>query len=249
MAPPLWPRPICWPRPCGCPNPPRPRPTARTPGQAHPPGTGTNRTSPATETAVYGRGVALLAGAGFLAMAAFVGMETTLAFVGQARYGWDAGTVGLVPAAAGLAMAGVQAGLVARLSRRWGEARVAALGAAVMAACLPVIPLAPGPWPVVAVCLLSAGHGLLTPTLASLLAAAGPDGWRGARLGIGQSAAAGGRIFGPAAAGLLFDLGAVLPYLAGAVMAGLALTATLALPATRDRERPVTVEETREQPG
>ncbi|MEV0621924.1 MFS transporter [Nonomuraea sp. NPDC050404] len=176
-----------------------------------------------------------LAAAGFLAMAAFVGMETTLALLGEARHGWDTATIGVVLTLAGLSMAAVQAGLVAWLSRRWGEVRVAAAGAVLMAACLPVIPLTPGWWPVAAVCLLSAGHGLLTPTVASLFAAAGPADRRGARLGVGQSAAAGGRIFGPAAAGLLFDLGAVLPYLAGAVMAGLAVVAVLALRAVRDR--------------
>ncbi|MGW3341730.1 MFS transporter [Nonomuraea rubra] len=173
-----------------------------------------------------------------LAMAAFVGMETTLALLGGTRYGWDTATVGLVLAAAGLSMAVVQSGPVGWAAGRWGEARVAAAGAVLMAVCLPVIPLAPGWWPVAAVCLLSAGHGMLTSTVASLMAGAGPAGRRGARLGIGESAAAGGRISGPLLAGLLFDLGVVLPYLAGAAMAGLALAAVLvavlALPAVRD---------------
>ncbi|MEV0822419.1 MFS transporter [Nonomuraea rubra] len=179
-----------------------------------------------------------LAATRLLAMAAFVGMETTLALLGGTRYGWDTATVGLVLAAAGLSMAVVQSGPVGWAAGRWGEARVAAAGAVLMAACLPVIPLAPGWWPVAAVCLLSAGHGMLTSTVASLMAGAGPAGRRGARLGVGESAAAGGRIFGPLLAGLLFDLGVVLPYLAGAAMAGLALAAVLvaalALPAVRD---------------
>ncbi|SDH17259.1 MFS transporter [Nonomuraea jiangxiensis] len=183
---------------------------------------------------VGGRLVVLVAVAVFLAMTAFVGMETTLAFLGNDRYGWDTAAIGLILSAAGLSMAAVQAGPVALLSRKWGEARVAAAGAALMAGCLPVIPLAPEDWSVVAVCLLSAGHGLLTPTLNSLLAGAGAADRSGARLGLGQSAAAGGRILGPAAAGLLFDLGAVLPYVAGAILAGLAMAAVLALHAVRD---------------
>ncbi|TDD03966.1 MFS transporter, partial [Nonomuraea diastatica] len=57
--------------------------------------------------------VLLLAAAAFLAMAAFVGMETTLAFLGRDRYGWDATAIGLALAVTGLAMAVVQGGLVA----------------------------------------------------------------------------------------------------------------------------------------
>ncbi|MDP4505448.1 MFS transporter [Nonomuraea turcica] len=177
------------------------------------------------------RPVALLAGTGFLAMATFVGMETTLAFLGRDRYGWDATSIGLALAAAGLAMAAVQAGLVAWLARRWGDARVAAIGAVTMAVCMVAIPLAVTWWQcLAAVCVLAAGHGLLTPTISSLLAAAGPPEQRGARLGTGQSAGAAARIVGPAAAGLLFDLGAALPYLAGAASAALAVAAVLAVP-------------------
>lgn len=176
--------------------------------------------------------VALLAGTEFLAMAAFVGMETTLAFLGRDRYGWDATSIGLALAAAGLAMAVVQAGLVAWLARRWGDARIAAAGAVTMTACMVAIPLAATWWLcLAAVCLLAAGHGLLTPTVSSLLAGAGPPERRGARLGTGQSAGAAARIAGPATAGLLFDLGTALPYLAGAASAALAVAAVLAVPA------------------
>ncbi|MBF8193481.1 MFS transporter, partial [Nonomuraea sp. K274] len=179
-----------------------------------------------------GPAVGLLAGTGFLAMAAFAGMETTLAFLGRDRYGWDATSIGLALAAAGLAMAVVQAGLVAKLARRWGDARVAAAGAVTMAVCMAAVSVA-GTWwlCLAAVCLLAAGHGLLTPTVSSLLAAAGPAERRGARLGAGQSASAAARIVGPAASGLLFDVGTALPYLAGAASAALAAAAVLAVPA------------------
>ncbi|MGI5267669.1 MFS transporter [Nonomuraea sp. CA-218870] len=173
-------------------------------------------------------GVLLLAGTGFLTMAAFVGMETTLAFLGRDRYGWGPEAIGLAMAAAGLSMAAVQAGPVTLLARRWGDARVAAAGAVVMAACLPVVPAGPAWLCVLAVCVLSAGNGLVTPTVASLLAAAGPPERRGARLGAGQSASAFARIAGPAGAGVLFDVGTALPYVAGAGLAGLAALTVLA---------------------
>ncbi|MFC5813745.1 MFS transporter [Nonomuraea harbinensis] len=175
-----------------------------------------------------GTGVLLLSGTGFLTMAAFVGMETTLAFLGRDRYGWGPEAIGLAMAAAGLSMAAVQAGPVTLLARRWGDARVAAAGAVVMAACLPVVPAGPAWLCVLAVCVLSAGNGLVTPTVASLLAAAGPPDRRGARLGAGQSASAFARIVGPAGAGVLFDAGVALPYVAGAGLAGLAAVTVLA---------------------
>ncbi|NRQ36694.1 MFS transporter [Nonomuraea sp. NN258] len=175
--------------------------------------------------------VALLAGTGFLAMAAYVGVETTLAFLARDRFGWDATTIGLALAACGLAMVVVQAGPVFLLAKRYGDGRVAAAGAALMAVCLVGVALSETWWQcLAAVCLLSAGHGLLTPTVSSLLAAAGPAGRRGARLGTGQSAGAAARIVGPAAAGLLFDVGAAVPYLVGAVSAALAAVTVLAVP-------------------
>ncbi|MEV0385565.1 MFS transporter [Nonomuraea sp. NPDC050643] len=183
--------------------------------------------------------VTLLAATTFLGMAAFVGMETTLAFLTRDRYGWDATAIGLALAAAGLAMAAVQAGLVARLARRWGDARVAAAGAVTMAGCMAAVPMSATWWQcLAAVCLLAAGHGLLTPTVAGLLAAAGPPERRGARLGSGQSAGAAARIAGPAAAGLLFDVGTALPYLAGAASAALAAVAVLAVPAPKPEQEP-----------
>lgn len=175
-----------------------------------------------------GTGVLLLAGTGFLTMAAFVGMETTLAFLGRDRYGWGPEAIGLAMAGAGLSMAAIQAGLVTVLARRFGDARVAAAGAVLMAVCLPLVPAGPAWLCILAVCLLSAGNGLVTPTVASLLAAAGPADRRGARLGTGQSASAFARIAGPAGAGALFDVGASAPYLAGAGLAGLAVVTVLA---------------------
>ncbi|RBQ14976.1 MFS transporter [Spongiactinospora rosea] len=176
--------------------------------------------------------VALLAATGFLAMTAFVGMETTLAFLGRDRYGWDATAIGLALAAAGLALVIVQAGPVFLLARRWGDARVAAAGAVIMAACMAAVAVSATWWQcLAAVCLLAAGHGLLTPTVSSLMAVAGSPERRGARLGLGQSAEAAARVAGPAAAGLLFDVGAALPYLAGAASAVLAAVTVLSVPA------------------
>jgi DHA1 family tetracycline resistance protein-like MFS transporter len=77
---------------------------------------------------------------------------------------------------------------------------------------LPEIPF------VAAVLVVSAGDGVLTVATASLLAGAGPPDELGARMGQGQSAASAARAAGPLAAGALFDVVMVGPYLLGAAL-------------------------------
>lgn len=183
--------------------------------------------------------VAILA-AGFLTMFAFVGMEATFALVGQLRFGFDASDVGIVLASAGLAMVLVQVVLIGRLVGRWGDQRVCAGGALLMAGSLVAIPFLPAFACVPAVALLAAGYGLVSPTVASMLAQGGPPEQRGRRLGAGQSLAAAGRASGPVCAGLLFDVAAVLPYLVGASAAALAAAGATA--AKRSLNRAATPE-------
>lgn len=156
--------------------------------------------------------------AGFGSMAAFVGMETTVAFLAAARFDAGPALVGVLLALAGLTLVIVQGLLVAPSARRWGEARVAAFGAALMAAGLVAMPMVAELPFVAAVLVVSAGNGLVTANVASLLAAAGPPTDTGARMGQGQSAAAAARATGPLAAGALFNLGMVVPYVLGAVL-------------------------------
>lgn len=159
-----------------------------------------------------------LLAAGFAAMAAFVGMETTVAFLAAARFDAGPAFVGVLLAAAGAVLVVVQGFLVGPAARRWGESRVAVAGAVLMAGGLAALPfLTDAPF-LVAVLVLSAGNGLVTAAVASLLAAAGPAAETGARMGQGQSAAAAARATGPLAAGALFDLAVALPYLLGAAL-------------------------------
>ncbi|WP_020666355.1 MFS transporter [Amycolatopsis nigrescens] len=160
--------------------------------------------------------------AGFAGMAAFVGMETTVAFLAAQRFGAGPVFVGWLLCLAGLALLLVQGVLVARVAARWGEERVAMAGALVMAVGLVVLPVVPMPVFVAAVVLLSAGDGLVTATVASMLAGAGPPGERGARMGQGQSAAATGRVVGPLGSGALFDVASWLPYAFGATLSAVA---------------------------
>jgi MFS family permease len=156
--------------------------------------------------------------AGFANMAAFVGMETTAAYLAATRFAAGPAFVGLLLAAAGLVLTAVQGFLVAPAARRWGETRVATTGAVLMAAGLVSLPFLPEIPFVVAVLVVAAGNGVLTVAVASLLAAAGPMSEIGARMGQGQSAASAARAAGPLAAGALFDVAMVAPYLLGTAL-------------------------------
>jgi MFS family permease len=67
------------------------------------------------------------------------------------------------------------------------------------------------------------GQGLVTPTLASVVAGRVPDDQRGAALGAQQSAGGLARIVGPVLGGLAFErIGVGAPYVGGVVLLGLA---------------------------
>jgi DHA1 family tetracycline resistance protein-like MFS transporter len=155
---------------------------------------------------------------GFATMAAFVGMETTVAYLAAIRFGAGPAMVGVLLAAAGLMLVVVQGFLVGPAAHRWGEARIAAAGAVLMAVGLAAMPFVTEIPFVVVVLVVSAGNGLVTVAAASLLVAAGPPEEIGARMGQGQSAASAARASGPLAAGALFDLAVVTPYLLGAAL-------------------------------
>jgi MFS transporter, DHA1 family, tetracycline resistance protein len=175
---------------------------------------------------------------GFATMTAFVGMETTVAYLAATRFDAGPAFVGVLLAAAGLVLTVVQGVLVAPATQRWGEVRVTAASAVLMAIGLLTMPFLTEIPFVLAVLAVSAGNGLVTVTAASLLAAAGPAEHIGVRMGQGQSAASAARATGPLAAGALFDLAMIAPYLLGAALStGVAvLAATRITPADHHTE-------------
>jgi DHA1 family tetracycline resistance protein-like MFS transporter len=155
----------------------------------------------------------------FLATFAFVGMEATFALFGQARFGLDAGSLGLIFTFVGVVIAVVQGGLIGRLDAKFSERALALAGAVVMGLALVAIPLVSSlVLSMVVLAALAMGQGLLTPTLSSLLSQASEVEEQGGTLGLGQSVGAGARAIGPLITGWMFDRGMWLPYIAGAVL-------------------------------
>lgn len=189
----------------------------------------------ATATATY-----------FCLIAGFSMMTTVYALFLLHRFGLDAIHTGGLLAMVGLIGAVVQGGLIGRLVRRFGEARLATAGAVTLAAGLFALPLAPSvAWLMLASAIIAVGNSLLMPTLTGIASQSVSENWQGRALGLLQSAGSLARWIGPALAGLLlsFDVGraqhlyARSPLWAGAALVGISILFTLALPRTRKPER------------
>ncbi|HET8734928.1 MAG TPA: MFS transporter [Anaeromyxobacteraceae bacterium] len=168
-----------------------------------------------------------------LAILAFSGMEATFALLAAHRYGLDQKHVSYVFAFIGVVMTVVQGGLIGPLTRRFGERALLVTGLLLQAVALVWLPFAGGLGGLLAACVpLSVGQGLTSPALSSLLSRSAAAEDQGGTLGVGQSAAALGRIGGPISATTLYDrVWFAAPYLGGAAI----LLVTAAVGATLRR--------------
>jgi len=184
----------------------------------------------------------------FLAMCAFVSMETTFAYLGADCLGLSDRQFGLLLAFVGVVMILVQGGAIGPLTRRFGVRPVAVVGAGLMGLGLVLIALIPAlacgagqqgggvtsgairgwnglSWLALAAAflsLLAVGQGFASPSLSTLLSTESGDEEQGEVLGVGRSLSAGARAFAPLLAGALYDAGKGLPFLAAAALALLA---------------------------
>lgn len=171
----------------------------------------------------------------FLATFVFAGMETTFAMWSRRHMGWGPEQNGYLFAFIGAVSALIQGGLVGRLARRFGESRMVASGAGLLALGMLLIPLSRSVSAlIVTMTLVAVGFALLNPALNSLLSLQVAAGAHGETMGIGRSATTLARVIGPIWAGGLFHaLGKDWPFFAGtAIMLGVVMLAWIALPRT-----------------
>ena len=156
----------------------------------------------------------------FLAILAFSGMEATFALLAAHRYHLDSTHVSYVFAFIGVVVTVVQGGLIGPLTRRFGERALLVVGLIAQCVGLAALPLADGMAGLLAACVpLAFGSGLTTPALTSLISRSAAADDQGGTLGIGQSAAALGRVAGPISATNAFDkLWFAAPYFGGALL-------------------------------
>ena len=153
----------------------------------------------------------------FLVTMGFVGMETTYALLGAKRFAMTPMDLGYVFTFIGVVVVIVQGGLIGRLTKVFGEQRLAVAGALIMALGLICVPFAMT-WglSVAALGVLSVGQACSSPTLSTLLSKCAGHDEQGGVLGLGQSLASAARGFGPIVAGLLYDHDVGWPFWLGA---------------------------------
>lgn len=162
----------------------------------------------------------------FAATFAFVLLEATFVYLCKERLGLREEGTGLTFVYIGAVMVFVQGGLVGRLARRFGEARLLATGPFITAAgflCIAGMAITaslPTAWTLLIIgCFLTPlGHGLTGPNLNSLVSRAASAEKQGATFGLAQGIASLARAVGPPVGGFLYDRGGKWPYLVGAAI-------------------------------
>ena len=186
------------------------------------------------------RGVAGLLTVAFLSLVSFSAFEATFSLFGRSRLGLNLSSTYALFTVIGVMIAADQVVLVRRAVDRWGERGALQAGLALNAGGLALLV---GVHSLVALVpsllLLTAGQGLITPTLTSAVAGQAPPGERGRLLGVQQSVGGLARVVGPLIGGVAFGrLGVWVPYAGGAVVLVGALALLVGAP--RPLERPVT---------
>jgi MFS transporter, DHA1 family, tetracycline resistance protein len=187
----------------------------------------------AFRVAVAVPGVGVAVALNFLVILWFAGMEQTFRLFTDDVFGMTAAGTGAIFTVVGVVGAVVQGGLVGRLARRFGEARLAISGALLLGVAFALLAASPmfGAGAYVALYgaagLIAFGSGVTQPALPAYVSKRAGALNQGLALGTLQSASALGRVCGPALGGVLYStLSPTAPYAVGAV--GLLAAAVLA---------------------
>ena len=166
-----------------------------------------------------------------LSILAFSALEATFSLYAKDRLGLDQQHVGYVFAYIGVLAVVIQGGLIGPLTRRFGEAKLLAVGLALQAISFLAVPFVGSTGPLLLVLApMSIGSGLTQPSLSALLSRMAKREDQGGTLGIGESASALGRIIGPEAGTFSYDhVSHSSPYLAGGVLMAVATAVSLTL--------------------
>jgi multidrug resistance protein len=192
------------------------------------PGSGRRNRREAPVSAPRSEGLRALILVVFVATSAFTAFEATFALFGEHRFDLTtAGTSGVF-VLIGLFLVFFQGGLVHPMVGRFGEMGTVRLGLVMNVAGFLVLATSHSWWSLVlALVLVTAGQGLLTPALTSIVAGRADEDRRGATLGVQQSASALARVAGPIAGTAVFGhVSTGAPFALGGALAALALLLT-----------------------
>jgi len=143
--------------------------------------------------------------------------ESTFALLAAFKVGFGPREMGITFMILGIAGTIVQGGLIGKLVRRFGDAKIVKFGTVMSAIGLICILLSQNAILLVtATIVLMVGTSLMGPTSSSLVTKQSTHG-QGTSLGFFQSFGSLGRIFGPIIGGALYGFYVGLPYITGAV--------------------------------
>ena len=166
----------------------------------------------------------------FLVTMAFACFEATFAIFSEAKFGYNASTIGFVFAFIGVILALVQGVLVGRVVKVVSERKLIPLAIFAIALGIGLIPLA---WNVPtllgALFVMAVGMGFNNPSLSSMVSRLSDPDDQGGILGLASSLASLGRVVGPALGGYVYDAyGMTTPYVSAAALMGIAFLISFA---------------------
>jgi len=164
-------------------------------------------------------------GGAFGSVAAFAGFEATFALIGEDQFSWSQSDIAFVFVGIGIYLAAIQGKLVVGLATRFGSERLLLVGLATVAVGLVATGAAQSRLSLVgALALLVGGYGLVSPSLAVVVASRVGSRSRGGALGEQQAAGALGRVGGPVLVGALYTwTSQLIAYSTAALIACIAL--------------------------
>jgi len=156
----------------------------------------------------------------FLVGFAFNGIESVFALWAHHRFAWQPREVGLCFGISGLVASPTQFLLTGYLSRRYGEARMLAVGMAGTVIAMSLQPFGDGGWVTYALMAMTAlCASVAFPNAGALLSRTIDERSRGQIMGLNNAASALSRVLGPQAASLVFAMVNVNgPFILGALI-------------------------------
>lgn len=140
------------------------------------------------------------------------------------RWNWTLSQASFGFAYIGLVLVFTQGYLIRKWMPKLGESRMLLIGFVLSALGFAGVGLAPSiAFLAVAVTLIGIGNGLSTPSLSGSVSLLSSEDAQGRHLGVSQSLSSLARILGPASAGILYEIGIPIPFLAasGLILVGL----------------------------
>lgn len=180
----------------------------------------------------------------FVLTVAFASLDQTFRFFNEDKFHLTEIGTGIVFTFIGVVAALVQGGLVRPLARRVQDTFMIRWGTLIQGVAFATVALSPaaGLWALYAACgLLALGNGLTQPSVSAYVSTRAGDSEQGGVLGVNQSAAALGRVFGPAIGGLLYkNLSPTAPYWGAAIGMLVALALAVRLTPSPKESSPAT---------